>query len=340
MKRTTGKTIFLLCNLYVSAVVGAGFATGQEIMGFFTCYGPTGFTGVVVAGIIFMVIGPLILQKTVAYDAYSMGELMSFRFGKKGETLMKIINLLLEFSVLIVMLAGLRTLLHGMGLPNFVAVVVLVVGLFFVSFHKNVALRINNILTPIVILGIMITCSLLLAKNNTWVGWSGAEVETAYPWWVSALLYAGFNLLLAMPALCLAGKTLQSKVGAATVGSVLGGLCIGSMALLTHSLLFAYGAELASMQMPVVELTMVKVPWLGRLYQGIIFSAMASSAVICTCCIVDLFPHSKKGPNRLRTALVCTLAGVLSFLDFSRLIGILYPMFGGAGILAVLFILW
>lgn len=340
MKRTTGKTVFLLCNLYVSAVVGAGFATGQEIMGFFTCYGPAGFAGVLVAGIVFMVVGPLILRKAIVYDAYSMGELMSFRFGKKGENLMKIINLLLEFSVLIVMLAGLRTLLNQMGLPNFVAVVLLAAGLFAVSFHKNVALRMNNILTPIVILGIMITCSLLLAKNNTWVGWSGAEVETAYPWWISALLYAGFNLLLAMPALCLAGKTLQREGVAAMVGGVLGGLCIGSMALLSHSLIFAYGAQMASMQMPVVELTMAKMPWFGRLYQGIIFSAMASSAVICTRCIVDLFPHGKKGRNRLSTALVCVLAGVLSFLDFSRLIGILYPLFGGVGILAVLFILW
>lgn len=340
MKQTTGKTLFLLCNLYVSAVVGAGFATGQEIMGFFTFYGPWGFAGVLIAGIVFMVVGPLVLRKAIAYNAYSMGELMAFRFGKKGETLMKIINLLLEFSVLIVMLAGLRTLLQQMGVPNFVAVVVLTVGLFAISFHKNIALCMNNILTPIVILGITITCSLLLKENNAWVGWNGAEVKTAYPWWVSALLYAGFNLLLAMPALCLAGKTLQREENVAIVGSALGGLCIGSMALLSHSLIFAYGASMASMQMPVVELMVTKMPWLGRLYQGIIFFAMASSAVICTCCIVDLFPHSKKGKNRLCTALVCVLAGLLSFLDFSRLIAVLYPLFGGVGILAVLFILW
>lgn len=341
MKKKTGKTVFLLCNLYVSAVVGAGFATGQEIMRFFSCYGPYGFLGVLLTGVLFMVVAPLMLRKTIVYDAYSMGELLSFRFGKNAETAMKIMHLFLEFSIVSVMMAGLRTLLHQMGMSNVLAIVMLVIMLYAVSFHKEAALRMNNILTPVVILGIWGTCGMLLLQKGSWNGWHAIEMMPVYPWWVSALLYAGFNLLLAMPALCLAGKSLQREhIRTSVVGSVLGGLLILGMTMVSQCVLFAYGDQLGFMQMPVVELVTQRFPKVGQAYQGIIFAAMASSAVICIRCIVDLFPHRKKKKNDLVTGLICVLAGAVSLLDFSQLISVLYPLFGCVGILAVLAILW
>lgn len=340
MERTTGKSIFLLCNLYVSAVVGAGFATGQEIMGFFTRYGPAGFWGVLVSAAAFMIMGPLLLQKAIRCDAYTPGELASFRFGRKGEWVMRTINLFLEFSVLIVMLSGLRTVLHQAGIPDEIAIVLLTAGIFvIISSDMKRVLRFNGIITPVVIIGITAACVLLLTRCTDWSAWTGTEEQTPYPWLVSALLYAGFNLLLAMPALCLAGKMIQRE-DAAAGGGLLGGFCIGAMAMLSNSLIFVSGPQLASAQMPVVELALASMPWFGTMYQVVIFAAMAGSAVICARCAVDLFPAGKTEKRWLRSALVCCLAGPLSMLDFSGLIGILYPFFGGVGILAVLLILW
>lgn len=340
MERTTGKNVFLLCNLYVSAMVGAGFATGQEIMRFFTCYGPAGFLGVLLSTAAFMLFGPMICQKAIRFAAYTPGELLAFRFGTKGETLMRIVNLCLEFSVLIVMLSGLRTLCNQMGIGNGTALVLLTAGVFFlISSDMQRVLQFNNIMTPLVMLGITLTCLLLLSQVSDWTGWQGGEVETPYPWFVSAMLYAGFNLLVAMPVVCLAGKTLQSEM-AAVPGGVLGGLCVGGMAMLSQSLLFAKGAEVASLQMPVVDLAVSTVPWFGNVYQWVIFAAMATSAVICGRCCVDLMPTGKQEKIWPRALLVCGLAAPLSLLDFSGLIGMLYPFFGVIGILAVFLILW
>lgn len=340
MGRTSGKHIFLLCNLYISAMVGAGFATGQEIMRFFTGYGMAGFWGVLVSAAAFMLFGPLICRRAIRFAAYTPGELIAFRFGTKGEVVMRTVNLCLEFSVLIVMLSGLRTLCHQMGLSNATALVLLTAGLFIlISSDMRWVLRFNNMLTPLVLLGITAACILLLSQTSVWNGWSGNEVKTTYPWFVSALLYAGFNLLVAMPVLCMTGKMLQSE-SAALCGGVLGGACVGGMAMLSQCLLFAKGAEVASLQMPVVDLAVVSMPWFGNVYQWVIFAAMATSAVICARCAVDLFPVEKQERRWFRAALVCGLAAPLSLLDFSGLIGLLYPVFGVVGILAVLLILW
>ena len=340
MQKSSGKMLFSLCNLYVCAVVGAGFATGQEIMRFFTSYGPVGFLGVLLAGGLLMIVAPMILRKSIAYDAHSMGELMSFRLGKRSEWVMGCINFFLEFAVLIVMLAGLRTLLCQMGMKNIVAVLMLLVLLFVASFCKKTALRINNFLTPIVILGITIMGSVLLVQQKEWSGWRGSEIHLPYPWWVSALLYAGFNLLLATPALCLAGKILSQKKTIAISGGTLGGLCISVMALLSQCLLFAAGPAIRMEEMPIIHLAMKTIPWMGAVYSWILFCAMLSSAIICICCILDLSPHGAKGKQAALSALICILATACSFFDFSWLIHVLYPFFGVVGILAVLLILW
>lgn len=343
MERTTGKRVFLLCNLYVSAMVGAGFATGQEIMGFFTRYGRAGFCGVLLSSLAFMVFGPLLCRKAIRFDAYTPGELMAFRFGKTGEILMRTVNLCLEFSVLIVMLSGLRTLCNQMGLGNGTALVILTTGLFFlIAADMGRVLRFNNMMTPVVIVGISVTCVLLLNRTSsggTWIGWQGTELQTPYPWFVSALLYAGFNLLVAMPMLCTAGKRLQEE-GVAIPGGVLGGACVGGMAMLSQCLLFAKGPAVASLQMPVVDMAVAAMPWFGSVYQWVIGAAMATSAVICARCTMDLMPAGKREKGWPRAFVVCALAAPLSLLDFSGLIGMLYPVFGAIGILAVLLILW
>lgn len=340
MGRTRGKNIFLLCNLYVSAMVGAGFATGQEIMSFFTRYGNMGFWGVLVAAGAFMVVGPLLYRKAIRFDAYTPAELLAFRFGKVGEVFMRTVNLCLEFSVLVVMLAGLRTLCNQVGLGNGVALALLTAGLFFlISSDMGRVLLFNNIMTPVVILGITAAGILLLTQTSGWSGWSGTEVETPYPWVVSALLYAGFNLLVAMPVLCTAGKILQTEQSAIP-GGILGGACVGGMAMLTQCLLFARGSAVAVLQMPVVDLAVATMPWFGSVYQWVIFAAMATSAVICARCTVDFMPAGRKEIRWPRALVVCALAVPLSMMDFSGLIGMLYPVFGGIGILAVLLILW
>ena len=47
------KSIFAISNIYISAVVGAGFATGQEIMTFFTRYGIKSFVGITISTMLF-----------------------------------------------------------------------------------------------------------------------------------------------------------------------------------------------------------------------------------------------------------------------------------------------
>ena len=62
MRQTDPKTVIRIAGAYVAWVMGSGFATGQEILQFFTSYGYHSFLLVIINLIGFLLIGPTILQ--------------------------------------------------------------------------------------------------------------------------------------------------------------------------------------------------------------------------------------------------------------------------------------
>ena len=321
--------------------MGAGFATGQEIYTFFTRYGFPGFAGVVISTIIFCVIGSFVLRKTMLCDESSPQDITLIKYGKIGAEFIKLIFIFMQFAVFIVMISGLRTIISQTGIPNIVSSVIVTVGMFFIiSSDISRIIKFNTLVTPIVILGITATCVMLLAKTYP----ESFEIVRTndYRWIISALLYGIFNSVLAIPALCISGKILDSKKQAVW-GGTLGGLLIGGMAFMSNTVIFNNRKVVAGSQMPIIDLASNFISSFGSIYQIIIFIAMASSAVICGRCTVDLFENKKSErtffKKNFKALLICLLAIPLSMINFSGLIGSLYPFFGAVGIIAIVLIL-
>ena len=52
-----------IASIYVGTVIGAGFASGREIIEFFGVYGLKGIVGIIISGFLFSVLGSLLLIK-------------------------------------------------------------------------------------------------------------------------------------------------------------------------------------------------------------------------------------------------------------------------------------
>ena len=345
---TKQRSAFTISNIYVSAVVGAGFATGQEIYSFFTRYGILGFLGVLISTVILCVCGTLVLKKSLTYGLKTPFEMTEFKFGEKGASLIRALSVFMQFSVFIVMVAGLRTIIGKVGLTPLIGSLIVSGGVFFIiSSDVTRVIKFNSTLAPVVIIGITLTCIILLAltlpKDFFSMIGSGTEASDApvmqYGFILSAILYGFFNSLLAVPALCTYGDITGSSKKAIT-GGLIGGLLIGGMAFLSHAVIFSNSI---SGEMPIVDLAQRHMSVIGHLYQIVIFAAMAGSAVICGKCTVDMLSLSsgkKTSWRTMKSLLVCAAAVPLSLMDFSGLIGILYPFLGAVGILAMILILW
>ena len=91
---------------YIGTVVGAGFATGQEILQFFTKFGIMGLAGILVSTIMFILFGYIIMDLGKKLGAHSHLEIIKYSDnGMTGKIVDSIITFFL-FGSFTSMIAG------------------------------------------------------------------------------------------------------------------------------------------------------------------------------------------------------------------------------------------
>ena len=80
---------------YIGALVGAGFASGQESLQFFTVFGANGIIGAVFSGLLFGLFGLLVIKITSREKMSNYGQLLQYLFGRKASVFLEV---LLSFS--------------------------------------------------------------------------------------------------------------------------------------------------------------------------------------------------------------------------------------------------
>lgn len=165
---TKRKSILTLASVYIGTVIGAGFASGQEILQFFGIYGIWGIMGVVVSTILLAIISSAVLQKVYIQKINKFEELGAFYFPRN---IFKWINLLLAFLLLtgyFVMLAGSGAIVEEhFGLPALYGIISMSIVSFIVfNFGVEGITRVNNFIVPILIVVIFFVALFIIKKNQ------------------------------------------------------------------------------------------------------------------------------------------------------------------------------
>ena len=103
---TRKQSIFTLTSVYVGTVIGAGFASGQEIFQFFGKYGYKGILGVIAITVLFSLLGVLILDNIYTKKIHSLEEFVAIYFAEGFFVIINIILIFLLFISYVVMLSG------------------------------------------------------------------------------------------------------------------------------------------------------------------------------------------------------------------------------------------
>lgn len=97
---------------FIGIIVGAGFASGQEILQYFTSFGMWGTAGAVVATGLFAYMGMMLMMMGSRLKAQSHDEAIYKLSGKFMGIAIDYIIILTLFGVGIVMVAGAGSMLH------------------------------------------------------------------------------------------------------------------------------------------------------------------------------------------------------------------------------------
>ena len=97
---------------YIGTVVGAGFATGQEILQFFSRFGPLGLAGILVSAFLFILFGYIIMYIGRELKAKSHMEIIRYSGGRFIGTIIDVIITFFLFGAFTAMIAGTGAMLE------------------------------------------------------------------------------------------------------------------------------------------------------------------------------------------------------------------------------------
>ncbi|HWJ02910.1 MAG TPA: hypothetical protein VNU93_04470 [Verrucomicrobiae bacterium] len=324
------RTTFRVAATYIGAVMGAGFASGQEILQFFVSYGSLGIAGIVLAGTLFAVLGWGSLTVIKRYRISTYQELFVMLLGPRLGRICEIIITLFLFAGLVIMLAGSGAIFHEyLNLsPTLGVILTALAVLVALSSKGEGVLWINTVLIPVKLLICLSVCLIVIGLSNNGFADSQSLIVPHRPWYFSAVLYVSFNLTFAQVVLASLGAEMRGN----TAGGILGGIGLGVFALVIGLALLVHLPEASTYQVPMVYIAFRLGPSMGLFYLMVLWFAMITAAVgnaFSFCKRIESIYHVSYGAVCVFTLIA---AIPLAHLRFSALISVVYPLFGYIGL--------
>lgn len=323
---------FRIITTYIGSVVGAGFASGQEILKFFSYYGIHGIWGIALASILFSILGTIILILGQKLNTTSYNNVLTYVVGEKLGKVLDILITFFLFSTLSVMLAGSGAIFHQyLDIPYFVgSILTLILVVLTVFKGLEGVITANVLIVPILMVLISVISYFSLKFHGVepfQFSFYHPEKGAAPHWLLSSLLYVSYNLILAIAILVPLGKA-ENKTSVLLKGGLLGGIGLGILAFFISLVIMSHLPEIGLYEVPLlyvtnfyntpIRVTFALILWLE------IFTTIISNLYGVAMRLSYFSGWSYK--KIIITSIPISL--ILSQLGFSRLLGILYPLFG------------
>ncbi|MBC7766278.1 MAG: hypothetical protein H7Y41_07335 [Hyphomonadaceae bacterium] len=322
-----------IAALYVGSIVGAGFASGQEVGRFFIAVRGNGFYGIVVATVLFILASCAILLRV--YDLKLCGNryytaLFGHRLGAVADGLL-LLFLMLTFCIMAVGSGALFT--QQFALDGRFGIIALLVPVFFVlACEMKGFMNITTVITPLMVLGIF-TCSIfgiLTQIQPTFAGITQLAYATNH-WLPMAIFYVSYNMLITAPILSNLSSYITSKK-VAVMSGVIGGCVIGVLLLCIRGALHFVWVDASALPLPMLSVVGRLGQHFSLLYAVTLYLAMFCAATACGFTVVEQLRTLFKIHRVWCAGLLCLLVMPFSQLGFQNLVGKGYVIFGIAGV--------
>ena len=303
-------TVFLC----VGAVIGAGFISGRELLGFF---GGEGFVPfVLLAGAGFFACFTLLF---LLGREYPSADMLNAALMKKPKSFGAAV-LVASFVFLCTMLAGLDALGEAFGLPRHIPLLS-AAGLAGVAFCSKNGLKgiekINAVLVPVIIIAVNV-----LIFTGCRLDFSG-KPKSIFSGTANAALYVFMNAFSNLPVLIgtARGKSRTTlKISAFVIAVIL-----SLQALIILGAINGGGENAKNNQIPLLSV-------LGKgcaaVYAAVVLAAILSSL---TSAFFPLYEYSAAKGGRKGVAVLCAAALLVSRAGMKGLVDYVYPPVGALG---------
>lgn len=326
------KNILITAYSFVAAIIGAGFASGQEILCYFSVFGHNGIIGILLSCIVFAVftfaVYSVCVQKHI-YTYCDFIETIPHHFLRKT---IHILTGVFSFAVYSVMLAASGQIfksVSGLNAATGALLCTIICSVLFCRGNDKV-FDFNGILGIVLTAGIVISCLYILRYREFHVFISYVKPVT------NSFTYAGYNLITTTPVLVNLSRRLHSKKEV-IASSLISSFALFIIMLLIFGILTAYINKINLGQFPMLTMALRQNKLLGLLYGFLLITAIATTMLSSGGSVCETFNLNKKP---FKIWITGFLAYFVSGFGFSKLINSAYRICGIIGFIICLSIVF
>lgn len=326
------KRAFIISGVFISGLIGAGFATGSEILFYFSRYSRLGFLGIILCVFIFSVTLYAVTQRSKVLETYTIDSYFGSIMNKYLSFFSIIISYLFMLIIFCAMLSGSGELLNNFfGIDKiYGALIMLIFSQLILSKGYKGFLCAQTAMSVFMILSILLfgTYILFFREQNIMV------FKPQIDWIISSVSYSSYNLLTACAILCILSKDsdkLTNKRAAILTFSIL----FPILAILCY-IICIYNGMINLGTMPLLTIALRQSNFLGYFYFITIFISMLTTAVSNSYALIDRI--NKFTSKKFAHYSVLVTGFFLSGFDFEFIVDRLYRLVGIISVFVLFYI--
>ena len=345
--------VITIAGAFTAFLIGSGFATGQEVLQYFSSYGYWGIAGAILTLLLLVYVGVSFLQAGEKEKFEKGGDIYRYYCGNLLGTFFDYFSTIFCFLSFTVMISGAgATLNQHYGIPVFVggvliallAMVTVVMGL------SKIVEIIGKIGPAIVVIAITLGFTSIfknyqnLSPENVTrlleeVSGRGDLLTASTNWVFASFSYVGFCMLWLAAFLAAAGAETNNSKEAA-LGGLFGAVVFSGAVIVVALGLLACLDIVAGSQIPMLHIAGDIHPFLATIFSIVIMMGIYTTSVPLLWNVSARF--TEDGSNKFKGfSLLLAFTGLVIglYLPFDRLVNVVYVINGyvGVGLLLIMF---
>ena len=339
--------VLRIMGAFISWIMGSGFATGQEILQFFTSYGYYSFIMIAINLVGFLLIGPAIMEAGFLHRNEE-GWIQTEHFcGRKLGTFYTWFISLSMFTGMVILISGAGASLHEYyGVHHYVGALALAAAAFaayVIGFQRFVKLA--AVIGPAIIAFTILVGLITVLRDfgsldtvNDFPEVMAARQPTRF-WGLTAILYISYNLTGGSMYYAAVGASASTRKEAVT-GASLGAAAVMVAILLMNTAMLTDLGNTGVVDIPTLFLAK-KISFA----LGAVFSVTLICGIFCTCSamlwtVSERFVRQGSRASLVFAGSLALFSFLLGLLPFTDLVSIIYPYLGYLDLIFICCVLW
>lgn len=344
------KAILKAVFVIIGTIIGAGFASGQEIWLFFNRYGNWGIVGMLVActlsGLLIYQVFRILQKENLTTYTELLEKISHKKFLNQAISIIISMFLLISFYI---MVAGMSAYFQQeFNLPIWICSIIMAL-LCYITLQRDMKgiVIVNSVLIPCLIIFIIFLGFKNLDFSIEYFSKEHLLGNYSSSWLWNSILYASYNSIVLIPMLVELKPYINTK-RKAKITSILCTIILSILGICIFCLLLR-NQTAHQLELPMIEIVKDFGGVYSYLYGGVVVVAIFTSAISAGYGFLknqvaqkeftkgNIHEREKKYYQKLLLA-VCISAPIVANLGFSNLVSILYPVFGILGLLQMVFL--